>query len=619
MVILELNDAKIQMSVRYAIIHFILWQALFKFNIIPSLKHVAQDKIMNVDAHLNIMTEIYHTVIEQYTSDYDQKVLKKQLFDSIFDYHNFIVLQLGAYSKSISLTDLYAMMEDPQVKDIVDPPLKELAGTKGIELQIKQRSDMLFKLLKTPNALSVNPLHVFQQLDILNKDQLTQLLVAIGNRTDINDDVISYTIQSSLLKGLQNPLENAIDSLAGKKPIMYNKGSIKRSQYFGRKQHLVVSDLKYLYPYDCGTEHTVQFAINDHNKKFILGKNIVVDNQLMTLTSDNIERFVDTIVSFRSPLACKHNDGVCKVCAGKLIANQTPELHVGMNSSTQMVQEITQNILSAKHLTKTMSIVYKLPKEVEHCFISVKNQVFIANDFMKFLKNGYIGIHEGDIGVISDLTILDDNKVFTTEKYSKIRNISFKIQQQDEEDAIFTFPMISDQGSCPYLHLEFLKYMKSRYDTLKWDNGILWISMKNSTKYNNWDPHHPIFSSVIINDNMLAFVKRAETFLSKNIATYTTAHECLRDFSNLLYKKSSVNIAHLEMVLKAYTVTSTTDFAIPKNIDPDHISFKTVSFLLKKRSISGELSFESIYNFFTNPATYVVPSNKSIFDIYFNL
>jgi hypothetical protein len=614
-----LSDATITISVRYAIIHLILWQALHLFDLQASLKHVSQSKIFTVEEHKKVLTEVYHSVISITDNTNDIRQLKKQIHDSIFEYHNFILMHLGEYQKSISLTDLYLMMDEEPVKKIIDPPLNELAGTQGIEKQIRQRSHDLFNLILAKDQLQHNPLHLFHKLSMLNKDQLTQLLVAIGNRTDINDDVISYTIQSSLLKGLQNPLEMAIDSLAGKKPVMYNKGSIKKSQYFGRKQHLVVSDLKYLYQQDCGTSKIIQFLVTSKNKEHILGKNIVENNNIVTITRHNVEQYIGQTVNFRSPLACKHNDGICKICAGELISNQTIDLHVGMNSSTQMVQEITQKILSAKHLTKTASIVYSIPKDVEHCFKSEKNLVYMTNTFMNYLKNGYLGIDRSDIGILSDLKLLQKDKSFIYEKYSKIRHIYFKIPVPDNEYQVFEFSMTDDKGHTPYFHKEFLYYIKSKYNELITDNEMIWIPFKNTKNIPAWDVHLPMFGSVIVNDNMLAFVKRIVSFLAKDIIQYKSATAVLKDFSNLVYRKSSVNIAHIEVVLRAYMINSNIDYSIPIDPDLEDCNFRSTSSLLKKRSISGEISFESIYKFFTNPSTYVVPSNKSIFDVYYNI
>lgn len=68
---------------------------------------------------------------------------------------------------------------------------------------------------------------------------------------------------------------------------------------------------------DCGTKLTLEVLLTDSNKSQFLHRYIVSGNSLVLLDSNNIDKYVNKKVRFRSPMYCK-GDKLCSKCAGIL-------------------------------------------------------------------------------------------------------------------------------------------------------------------------------------------------------------------------------------------------------------------------------------------------------------
>ena len=68
---------------------------------------------------------------------------------------------------------------------------------------------------------------------------------------------------------------------------------------------------------DCGTKLTLEVLLTDSNKSQFLHRYIVSGNSLVLLDSNNIDKYINKKVKFRSPMYCK-GDKLCSKCAGIL-------------------------------------------------------------------------------------------------------------------------------------------------------------------------------------------------------------------------------------------------------------------------------------------------------------
>jgi hypothetical protein len=68
---------------------------------------------------------------------------------------------------------------------------------------------------------------------------------------------------------------------------------------------------------DCQSTHYLKVYLDPSYKKFFLYRYIKKGSGLLLLTPENIDEYVNTYISLRSPMYCKNKDKFCNICAGE--------------------------------------------------------------------------------------------------------------------------------------------------------------------------------------------------------------------------------------------------------------------------------------------------------------
>lgn len=188
-------------------------------------------------------------------------------------------------------------------------------------------------------------------------------------------------------KGLQSTMDNKLDPNAiykglnvGLDPISYmatcgparrgftsNVAVVPASGYMTRQ--LVTA----------GRELTITALDCETDEGIIVDKKLAVDHYLIDGTLVKLEDLpnLDEFVKIRSPMTCKHNNGLCAKCCGVNPKNQEPfEIGIGIGViSAQTIAEIlTQFALSYKHSSGSINLA-TFGKRVDN----------ILADFLKFI------------------------------------------------------------------------------------------------------------------------------------------------------------------------------------------------------------------------------------------
>jgi hypothetical protein len=98
---------------------------------------------------------------------------------------------------------------------------------------------------------------------------------------------------------------------------------------------------------DCGTTRTIQIKVTELNKKALVYRNFKEGNRDKQLTSDNLDRYINSTLNFYSPMCCLSNDTVCAKCLGSMFY-KLDMLEIGA-LATRITSSITQSRLKAKH------------------------------------------------------------------------------------------------------------------------------------------------------------------------------------------------------------------------------------------------------------------------------
>lgn len=604
---LELSDGEVTLPVRHAIIHLIFWRNFHAFGVPIRKDHVVFTEGVCSDAIISKFQSIAYKELRTLFPD-KEKEISMRIFRTIDEYNQFILLKLSEWHSSIDIFQLAKLINEPKVKEITEVPIKQEMGTDVVEKMIADANKEFCSLIGTRGALKNNVLLPFMESSLLNKNQLMQMFVALGVRTDINDMIVLYPISASVMRGMTDICQYVVEALASKKSHFYNFVAVRDSQYFSRKQHLLTSIIRHIYPGNCGTKVTVPFKVTTQNAKYLVGKYILNEDGTETLLmDDNIPNYIDKTINMFSPGTCRYTDGYCEHCGGLMSKYLPKELNIGILSATIVVKDITQLILSSKHFVKTNSIIYKVPAEGTPYFQRRNNEIFWRKDMQKELDNLTLGFLLRDICPLHDLTLLKPDEDINEEKFS---HPTYMVISSNKKCDDIEIPLVSDKTT-PHLSAEFLFHMKKNLKKIKQDESMIWIPL------NGIAPQYPIFRSVVANNSMMAYMKLAASFLQTNIDKITSYSQALRDFTDIVYSKVGVNIIHIETMLKAYMVTSSLNYDVPVVTDPNHVLFQTNPRIVKNRTVSGELAFQCLLQYLSYPGTFIIPRSPGVFDPFF--
>lgn len=609
-VVLQLADGNIEVSVRMAALNLFWLYIPAQFGIPISKRHYIRRFTCTNSGLMSALMKYYTEIIG--ANPENASAFRNLIWDCLNEIYAFCCTDLLVYTHTVDIMDVAEIMTDPKSKEILSrkKAITPELGTQTAEVLIASISHDLFELVGTKNAFPNNALYTYHNAKQLNPHQCPQMLVSYGPRTDIDDRVIRFPIAGSAVDGLTTAEEFAIESLSAKKSSVYNKQAVPRSQYFNRKQQLQASAIEHVYKGDCGSKVYVDFDVTDKNFKTIVGKNILLDNKLVQVSAELAKQLIGTTIHMRSPMTCRYRKGVCEVCGGAIMYNIDRNIHLGIIATIQIIEQVTQKILSNKHLIKTFSILYVLPsasRGILEMGKKASNEIRWSDELVGQLANIEIGFNTSDIRKLSDILYIDRHRTVSEEAFSTIRNVYIHNTKTDEVYDIDMTIGNSDE-QFPYLSTDFLLHFKNHYSECKNKDGKIWVPAKGTNAI-------PLFKFVVVNDNMLQFVKNVSTFLSKDIRSITTCHDALQNFSDLVNTKAEVNVAHLEILLKSYLVTSLSDYRVPRVTDPNNVIFRNNANILFNRSIGTEFAFQDLYRYLCSPLTYLTPKVVNPFDM----
>ena len=619
---LQLSDGTIRVSKRQAFLNLFWWPIITTFGIPLRKDHFIKNMAYNAKSLYEAWNAYYDEIMA--ITSHNAKVLKQTIWNTLQDLYYFGCIDLAAYVASLDIIDMSEITTEPVMADIIktkynfideEGNLKPQYSTRDVEKIIDGHGKEIIKLLETKGALQNQRLLPFQRADQLNKYQVPQTMYCFGIRTDINDAIIKKVVIGSAVDGIRDIEEYAVESLSAKKTAFYNKKAVSDSQYYNRRMQLQAAMIHQLYEGDCGSTVTVPFFVSENVCHNVIGKYIIDGNKLIYLTKDNVKGYIGKTINMRSPMTCRYRNGVCETCGGRIYSNLNFKLNPGIIGAMHVDESVTQKILSAKHLVKTMSIIYHVPTEVYGKIFTAKNTSEIWWD-KKFLgKAGKIaddmmmGIPYDNFRNFTDVKLIRKESVREA-SMSSIEKLYIRKGDKVVVDVGMldvTLPQTERKKNIPSLSLPMLLHIRDNFDKLQHADGCIWIPLAGTE-------HIPLMVTKIINDNMLEFVKSVNHFFNSDIGKFRSNSSALTAAADLIYRHVDVNIAHLETVLKSFQITSPDDYSIPRVTDNDHVYFADMPHIFSNRSVGGKLAYEKLKEYICDYMTYMKGRQKSEFD-----
>lgn len=602
------DNVEIEVPTRMLILNIIFWEPNVSFGLLPESSDFFNIKSITTDSISVIQSKLYKKALHRLTQVPYMQIVMRYLYN-IDRLSNFIQRHMGIYMPSIDALGLARLMENPALKKLADFEFDDKLGTKVAEQQLKAMSKELITYLKDPN-LPNNCLYPYMQAGTLKSNQIPQFLIAYGPRSDVDDTMKKHIVSQSSFSGLKTVEDFAIESLSAKKSIYFSRDVIRQSQYSGRKMRLACAEIQYIYPGSCGSQGWMPYTINEEVADNYIDR-IVIDDKgnRVVLDKQNISKFVGKPVKLVSQFACRHTDGICEHCAGygedMLIKYMPPNIHIGLLSSSKVSSVVSQKILSAKHLVSTSSKMYTLPDSAQKYLFKVEDAIFWNKDAAKDFDKVLFRVPNDSINQISDLNL---DSLPNAESYSKIPFIELV-----KDDEVVDRICLEADVFIPYFSTQMLEHMHQHYRQIKADDEYTTFSMAG------FDIKQPFMKFVILNDDMITYTKRVYGFLGSKMINYTSVQDCMRDFSTVVYQKSSINSFFIESVVRSHMIASESDYRIPVVTDFANVHFGNLADVISETSVSGKLAFENLKQYLTAPSTPLLLRKRGLFAPYFGL
>lgn len=245
--------------------------------------------------------------------------------------------------------------------------------------------------------------------------QLSEFSISGGLKPDISGSTIPIPINSNLVVGGLSSISGYfIDSIGGRKALIFNKNVMGRSGHFARKTMLLVSDIKLRNDYDhCGSVHPVVFEVKtkEHLKRLI-GRNYRLFNEreYHVLTKDD-NHLIGQRILVKSPLTCASHEGICEDCYGEtLFHTNWGGVGVGAYAGAIITNPVSQSVLSSKHLLTTTSETIDFNEHFNKFFNLVANEITLNSDndinhddySLLIIKKNIVTLNELDEGEINE-------------------------------------------------------------------------------------------------------------------------------------------------------------------------------------------------------------------------
>lgn len=615
-------DGPKTVAAKWLVFNLIFWKPLLSRNLpISFARHGFIDEPLTNDVRIRIHTNIYDDVLRSSPEGANSNYVvssRFELVDAISEIYNYIAIHLAAYQRSISIRTISKTMQTPELKAAstidLEPELK--VGIKAVENKLKKSYETILDRF-ADKTIVPNVFAPYLRNGALSSAQFPQCVGAAGTRTDTDDRMVTLPIRRSYLDGLEDIKAYAIDSLQAKKSKLYNNEEMPNTQYSNRKQQLLASCIQYLYAGDCGSNVYVMFPIRERYKKNVIGKYIFDEGRLVELYAGNIDRYVNKTVMLRSPLTCRHTDGICQTCGGRLTLNMSLETVPGILSAILVMAPIAQLVLSSKHFAKTLATLFALPRELSTFMVAQQNEIRIQPlDNSYDPKKIWIATPTTDVRRMLDLDQAKGETIRNDVYFSSLRTIMVGYKRSpDEAPELLSglIPLVGKKDSNnPYFSAAFLGMVRDNPDMMMVDGDLTWFSMEK------FDTSKPLIRCVAVNQSTRQLVRRIEHMFTDELSEFTSLSEALTTVTDTIWEKTNPNLMHVEVMLKASLITSASNYDVPMVEDPNAVMFGKLGRIIPRRSIGTQIAFERFMPYVTAPETFVLPKKPGPLDVFMN-
>lgn len=590
------------------------------YNNLPQIKITSKHAVSNYYTNgiltsktINkVMENILENIVNVYVKpSNDRSILNNVYYNmqQLYSYiYNKLTYQKQEYCNSININDLLAIQMESELLNSI----KEVNKEKNIQ-SVNKAYDILDKIIRTKEEFRNNVVAKGYISGSINPNQVKQLLAPRGYITEINSAIFKTPVASSFTLGMSSIYDLAIESRSGAKALETSTSAIKESEYFARELQLTTMIVERLADGDCGTKNYLNWYVRPEDEntkadlinlvgKYYLNEETGVEEPI-TIKHKHLE---GKTIKLRSVLNCELEDknAVCSKCFGELTYGIPKHFNLGHYCSTVMTQKLSQSILSTKHLMTSASTgSIKLDETGSKIFNIKSNSYYFKKDILKPSLDWELIISQYEAFGIKDLRPDIDVYKLNPARVSSIKSIIL-VSTNKKTGEVKTYPVIiKDINKFGNFSYSFIKYIIATGVSVN-DNGEYVINL------NNFDYKEPFIVMPEVEYNFAALVSSIRSKfrgiqVTKSNESYETPESFVQIIFDLVNSKLDVNLALLEVMVYAHTVSSVNnnDYSLGRN-SPDRQLVKSNT-LIPRRSLGAAYGWERVLdNVILNPRCY---------------
>lgn len=594
---------------------WLFWKIFLVYNktrILPKhhLAYVLKGRPLNTDTHPVLCSNILKSVVEdEHLFFPEQKEpLLRLIYKTISDAMSSLSLLTEESVTSIDITDFVQAAHHPTVVELrneahIDPR------------KIKYAYETTISLMKTSPEFEENGLCKAIKAEMVKANQVVQCVVFRGYGAEVDGAIYKEPVWGNYTFGNTRFYDFVVDSRTAAKSHYYADTALKDSEYMARKFRLFATVVERIAYEDCQTTEHVLWEVKGEVRDssgtvlypgdlpFMIGKNYLDEDSKTYLQIEGDEKhLIGKKIRFRSPIHCKHKDpkAVCYVCAGGLSQNISRFANIGHLCGVTTTKEITQSLLSIKHVntSSTMAIVTLGEHERKYMNTGPTGAAFLLNEPVKALKPKLVILRDQATGLIA-LNSVEDLEKITLSRISAITEV-----QLITEHCGFTSDTtleVHQKEKPSMMSGDFIRYLKTAGWSINEQNNFV-IDMAG------WDYKLPLFimqnreeSYVDLANQVNIAVQSSQKNLQKRQAQ-SAANLLLQELFDLINSKLKVNILSFEIIIYALMVKSKSSYAMARGSDEAVLGVSEL--LTKYRSLGAAMAFEDQAETITDPANF---------------
>lgn len=244
-------------------------------------------------------------------------------------------------------------------------------------------------------------------LSAISVGQFQQVFCNIGWKPEVTSSAIyPHCVDTNLFLGFRDEMDYFVSAMGARKALITNAMQVRKAGYMSRKLLLLVLNQKLSEQDDCGSDDYVTFVVESEDAlKRLNGRYRKVGKKIEVIDSRD-KSLVGKTISLRTPMTCRAHDGICKTCYGDL--HHVNPFHIGVSGVLSLTEQLTQMLLSSKHLLQINPEKVELPK-VMHEYFDVDGALLVTKKHFK-INVQQVDVSDEDELYTARITIMDGDR-----------------------------------------------------------------------------------------------------------------------------------------------------------------------------------------------------------------